>query len=93
MIRSTAVGVEIDIRVIPRAHTTQLAGVRNDRVLVRLSAPPVEGAANAALVAFLAEVLSVPSRRVRVISGARSREKRVAVDGVTKSEAEHLLGA
>jgi uncharacterized protein YggU (UPF0235/DUF167 family) len=50
---------------------------------VRLAAPPVEGAANEALVAFVAKWLAVPRRAVRILSGERSRRKRLAVDGVS----------
>jgi uncharacterized protein YggU (UPF0235/DUF167 family) len=48
---------------------------------VRLAAPPVEGAANEALVAFVASWLSVPRRAVRIVSGERSRRKRLSVSG------------
>jgi uncharacterized protein (TIGR00251 family) len=83
LIREFPWGVEIDVRVIPRAKRSEIGGVRGDAILVRLSAPPVEGAANAALVDFLADLLDVPRRAVRIVSGAQSRLKRVAIDGVT----------
>ena len=51
--------------------------------MIRLAAPPVEGAANDALVAFVAEWLAVPRRAVHILSGERSRRKRLSVDGVT----------
>ena len=83
MLRETASGVELDVRVIPRARQTGLAGVRDDAVLIRLAAPPVEGAANSALVAFVADWLGVPPRAIQIVSGARSRRKRLAVTGVS----------
>jgi uncharacterized protein (TIGR00251 family) len=73
----------IDVRVIPRARRTEFAGTRDDALLVRLAAPPVEGAANEALVAFLADRFGIPRRAVRIVSGARGRRKRVALAGVT----------
>ena len=57
--------------------------MRDDALLVRLSAPPVEGAANEALIDFLARRLRVPQRAIRLVSGERGRRKRVAIAGVT----------
>lgn len=74
------------VRVIPRARKTELAGVRDGAVLVRLAAPPVEGAANEALIAFLSDVLHVPRRAVRILSGERGRLKRIAIDGLTDEQ-------
>jgi uncharacterized protein (TIGR00251 family) len=73
----------IDIRVIPRAGKSGLAGRRGTALLVRLNAAPVDGAANAELIDVLAEVLDVPRRAVSIVSGARSRQKRVQIDGLT----------
>ena len=72
----------IDVRVIPRARKTESAGERDGAFLIRLAAPPVDGAANDALVAFLAETLDIPRRAIRIVSGERSRHKRVAIEGV-----------
>lgn len=74
----------IDVRVITRAARPGLAGTRDGVLVVRLSAPPVEGAANAALIELLADTLRVPKRAVTIISGQRSRLKRIRVDGVTE---------
>ena len=57
--------------------------MRGDAFLVRLAAPPVEGAANDALVAFLAHQLDLPRRNVRIVSGDRSRDKRIAISGLS----------
>lgn len=91
MIRPTAAGVEFEVRVVPRAGRSALAGERDGRVLVRLAAPPVDGAANDELVAFVAGLLDVPKRAVRIVSGERSRSKRVAVDGVSVDTAAARL--
>ena len=90
-VRETAAGVEIDVRVIPRATKTLIGGVRNGALLVRLAAPPVEGAANEALVRFLATRLQVPTRRVRIVAGERGRQKRVAFEGVSAAEVRDRL--
>jgi uncharacterized protein len=91
VIRQTATGVEFDVRVIPRAGRSGIAGEREGRVLVRLGAPPVEGAANEALVTLIADLFDCPKRAVRLVAGERSRSKRVAVDGVSAADAERLL--
>ena len=76
-------GVTFCVRVVPRAGRTGIAGVRGDALLVRLAAAPVEGAANAALTDYLADVLGVPRRQVVLDAGLKSRDKRVRVAGLT----------
>ena len=68
-----------------------MAGERDGRVLIRLSAPPVEGAANEALIELFARLFDRPKRAVRIVSGEKSRAKRVAVDGTTAEEARQRL--
>ena len=91
MIRSTPSGVELDVRVIQRATKTVIAGERDGAVLVRLAAPPVEGAANDALIRCLAERCGVPRHAVRILSGMRARRKRVAIEGVTADSMRELI--
>lgn len=81
----------IDVRVIPRARKSEVAGTRHAALLVRLAAPPVEGAANEALVEFLATTLGVPRRAVQIISGEKARTKRIAVAGISESDARSRL--
>jgi uncharacterized protein len=84
--------VRIGVRVLPRAKRTEIAGRRGAAILVRLAAPPVDGAANAALVAFLADRLGLPQRQVTIARGAASRDKVVAIDGLTSAEIVRRLG-
>lgn len=91
MITASADGVILDVRVIPRAGKSGIAGTRNDALLVRLHAAPVDGAANAELVEVLADALGVPRRHIALISGERSRSKRVRVRGVTAETVTRLL--
>jgi uncharacterized protein (TIGR00251 family) len=91
VIRQAGDGIEIDVRVVPRARKTEHSGTRSGALLVRLAAPPVEGAANEALIAFLAELLGVPRRNVSIVSGERGRAKRVRITGVTVADATALL--
>ena len=90
-ITSVAGGVVIDVRVVPRAAKSGVAGARDGAMLVRLNAPPVEGAANQELIDVLAGALGVPRRSVSIVSGARSRQKRVQVLGVTVAAVIRLL--
>ncbi len=91
-IRETSNGIEIDVRVIPRARRNELAGVRETALLCRLAAPPVDGAANAALVELLSQHLRLPRECVRIVRGARARSKRVAIAGIAPAAAARLLG-
>ena len=91
MIESTDNGVILTVRVIPRAATSGVAGMRADALLVRLHAPPVEGAANAELIEVIASALKVPKRAVTIASGERSRVKRVRVAGIDEVTAELRL--
>lgn len=71
---------QVLIRVIPRARRDEVGGERNGRLLVRTTAAPVDGSANAAVLRLLATHFNVPVRRVHLISGERSRDKVVAID-------------
>ena len=82
--------ITLDVRVIPRARKTECAGFRDAVLVVRVAAPPVEGAANDALIAFFSSALHVPRRAVRIVSGDRTRQKRVAIDGVSKEQIRAL---
>ena len=84
-------GVRFSVRVLPRARRNEIAGILGDVVKVRLQAPPVDGAANEALVSLLAESLGVPRREVRILGGASSRLKRIEVRGVTAQLARQRL--
>jgi uncharacterized protein (TIGR00251 family) len=80
----------INVYVQPRASKTVIAGMHDGCVKIRLAAPPVDGAANAALIEFVAEQLGIAKSRVRITAGLTSRRKTVEVDGVT---AEQVAGA
>jgi uncharacterized protein (TIGR00251 family) len=85
-------GAVLRIRVVPRAGNTAVAGTRDNALLIRLAAPPVDGAANAALIEFLARALDIPKRNLALISGEKSRTKRVKVTGVTATVIRQRLG-
>ena len=92
---STPVADEVllRVRVTPRARRNALDGIEGGVLAVRLAAPPVEGAANKALIAFLAEALGVSKSSVRVESGERSRHKRVRILGLSAEEVAGRLAS
>jgi uncharacterized protein (TIGR00251 family) len=81
----------LQVRVTPRARRNALGGMKDGVLAVRLAAPPVEGAANKALIAFLAEALGLSRSAVRVESGLRSRHKKVRISGLTADEVARRL--
>lgn len=84
-------GASLLVRVTPRASRSGLAGVRGGELLVRLAAPPVDGAANDALIRFLADLLHVPRRDVTIAAGERGRSKRLVFAGWTAATLEARL--
>ena len=77
---------EIGVRVITRAQRDEIAEERGGRLLIRLTAPPVDGAANAALCRLVARRAGVPARRVSIVRGHAARDKVVRVEGLTASQ-------
>ncbi len=84
-------GVAFAVRVVPRASRNEIVGVHGDALKVRLTAPPVEGRANEALIAFLAQRLGVRKSQVEIVAGATSRHKVIRVIGVLAQEVEERL--
>ncbi len=80
--------VTFSVRVVPRSSRNQIVGVEGGALKIKLTAPPVEGAANAALVEFVAERLGVRRSVVSIISGDKARNKIVRVNGVTREKVE-----
>ena len=74
--------VRFAVHVQPRSSRTEVAGVHGDALKVRLSAPPVDGAANAQLITLLADTFAVTRRAVTILSGETSRAKVVEIDGI-----------
>ncbi len=79
-------GVTFAVRVVPRSSRNQIVGVEGGALKIKLTAPPVEGAANAALIEFIAEWLGVRRSAVSIVSGDKARNKLVRVNGVTREQ-------
>ena len=86
-----APGARIDIRVMPRSPKNGIDGVRDGRILVRVTAAPVDGAANDAVVATVAAALDLPRRSIRVVSGGTSRNKTIEITGLDLATARVRL--
>jgi uncharacterized protein len=91
LFRQTPAGVSVTVRVTPRAGKTAIAGVREDVLLVKLAAAPVDGAANDALVALLADIFALPKRNIAIVSGDRSRTKHVTLGGASATVLDERL--
>lgn len=87
----TREGVVFRLRVHPRARCQEVAGVRQEALVVKVTAPPEGGRANEACRRVLAEVLDVPAERVEIIRGQTARDKVVLVHGVTVEEVTRRL--
>jgi len=84
-------GAAFVVQVMPRASRNEVVGVQGEAIKIRLTAPPAEGAANAALIEFLAGKLGVPKRNVEIVAGSKSRRKLVAVTGILPAQVEARL--
>ena len=79
-------GATFSIRVQPRAARTAITGTVGEALKVSVSAPPLDGRANVAVVEFFSEILSVPRASVQVVSGERSRNKTVRIAGCSGAD-------
>ena len=88
---TTTTGIELRVRATPRASRNAILGPHAGATRIALTAPPVEGAANAALLIYLADLFDIPKRSVSLISGQSSRTKLVCIEGITIDKAFALL--
>lgn len=85
-------GVFFKVRVQPRSSRNQVAGLYEDAVKIRLTAPPVDGKANEACRAYLAELLAVPRSQVAIVSGHAGRNKVIKITGLSVEKIKKALG-
>jgi len=90
--RANATGTSIAVRVQPRASRSEVAGLHGSELRIRLTAPPVDGAANDGLIQFLADRLGVGRSDLTLVSGAGNRSKVVSARGITPEQVAHRLG-
>ncbi len=90
---SAAPKARLQLRIVPNARRDEITGVYGEAIKVKVAAPAVDGKANAALLEFLAECLGVSARDLALVSGEKSRDKAVTVEGLDLAEARaRLLG-
>ncbi len=82
---------KIAVRLIPRDRVNEISGERDGLLLVRVTAPPVDGQANAALCRLIAKRAGVGVRSVSVVRGAGSRDKLLRIDGIGAAELQRAL--
>jgi len=92
-LRKEADGVSFEVRVQPRSSKTEITGVQDGALRVRLTAPPVEDAANRQCIELLSRKMKIPKRAIRIASGARARRKRLKVLGLGIEEVRDILSA
>lgn len=91
-IKETTDGVTFPVRVLPRSSRNEVAGEHEGALKIKLTAPPVEGAANKALIGFLSDKLGVSKSNIEIIIGRSGRSKTVKVCGVAAEKVLRLLG-
>lgn len=82
----------LHLHIQPRASRNEVVGIHGDSLKIRLTSPPVEGAANSLLVEFMAKKLGMPKSRIEIAAGERSRHKTLKIEGLTRAEAANILG-
>ncbi|MFT5495853.1 MAG: hypothetical protein ACI9TH_001246 [Kiritimatiellia bacterium] len=90
-LESHEAGMLLRLRVIPRAKKNQVDGLLGEALKIRLQSPPVDGKANKALLKFLSDQLGVPGANLRLISGEKSRDKRVLIQGLSATQISERL--
>jgi uncharacterized protein (TIGR00251 family) len=85
-IRESNDGLDLIFHVQPRASRNELSGIHNCAMKIRLAAPPVDDAANRALIDFLCSVLDIPKSRCRIKAGLRARTKTVHIIGLSRAQ-------
>lgn len=83
-VTETKEGVRLEIKVQPRSSRNQIAGVQDGILKIKLTAPPVDGEANLALIEYLSSLLGVPKRSINLIKGEISRNKLVEINGIKR---------
>ncbi len=91
MFQETVQGIYLSIKIAPKASKNEIAGVENDALKIRIAAPPEKGAANAALVAFVASVLKIAKTNIIITQGETSRHKRLLIKSLSLQEIKRRL--
>lgn len=91
-ITETGNGVKFKLKIQPRASKNEVSGFQGDALKVRLTAPPVDGEANEACIEYIARLLAVPKKTVRIVAGHTSPHKMIEVAGLGKDDILRIVG-
>jgi uncharacterized protein (TIGR00251 family) len=89
--KRTSGGLSVDVIIQPRSSRDEIVGMHGNALKIKLTAPPVDGKANAALIAFLAKKLGVSKSSVEIVRGHTSRIKTIRISGVSEAKAKQIL--
>ena len=92
-VRETATGVEVHLHVLPRAKRCELSGTHNGALRVRVTAPPVDDAANRAIIEFFSNLLHISKSSLTISTGLRSRHKILKINGLSLKSFKQFLDA
>jgi hypothetical protein len=91
-VRDTAQGAQFALRVQPRASRNAIVGVMGDAVKLAITAPPVDGKANEAVIEYLADLFRLPKSSIVIVSGESGRNKLIAIRGRSAEQVRKVLG-
>jgi len=92
MITKTDRGFKLNLFIQPKASKNEIIGPHNGALKVKITAPPVDGKANAELVDFLSDLLDIPKRQIEILKGETGRNKSVEILGLSEDELRRRLG-
>jgi len=92
VVTETKTGITFPVRVQPRASKNEIVGEYDGALKIKLTAPPVEGEANEALINFLAQFLKIPRKDVILVKGETARHKTIAVNGINREQFMEKIG-
>ncbi len=90
-VEETERGIILQVHVVPRSSKSEVAGVQGDALKLKLTAPPVEGQANAECIRLLSDILGIKKKQVKILSGHKSKKKSVAIEGIVRKDIEALI--
>ena len=91
-LEETKQGVTIDLHVIPNARKSEIVGIHNDKLKIKISSPPVDGSANKEIVKFFSKKLKISKSNIYIISGEKSRDKRLLINDITMDKVRNSIG-
>lgn len=91
MLRQTKEGVELSLHILPNAPRSQIVGLHNGCLKLKIKAPPIDGKANEAIVEFFSEFLKIPKSQISFGRGAKSKSKTIVIHGIPLEELQSRL--